>query len=201
MKRTAVWMFGMVLLVGPQTVLAQHRGTHGAGAAGAPTGATDSQDLKDFNRTVALQATPEQTDQFKQLMKSMEAARKKVHDLLQVDPKDSNPDALHRSYELADAVDDAQLDNARFVAGLSAAQKSGLKEFTKKLGKANSEISKQSKALRASGRSQAVVEKLDKALSDLQTNQIAIGREIGISSGTQVQTVSPSAQESVPHRF
>jgi hypothetical protein len=67
-------------------------------------------------------------------------------------------------------------------------QKSGLKEVTKRLDKANSDVTKRSKALtrdlersRIAGQQiYGVAEKLDKALSDLQVRQLAIGKEMGI---------------------
>lgn len=69
-------------------------------------------------------------------------------------------------------------------------QKSGLKEITKKLGKANSDVTKGSKALTrdlerppiAGQQISGVAQKLDKALSDLQARQLAIATEMGIQS-------------------
>jgi hypothetical protein len=67
---------------------------------------------------------------------------------------------------------------------------SGLKEITKKLGKASSDVTKRSKALTwdlersgiAGQQISGVAEKLDKALSDLQARQLAMGSEMGIQS-------------------
>ena len=89
---------------------------------------------------------------------------------------------------LTSAVQEAQTDNEHFLQSFSAVQKSGLKDVTKKLGKANSDVTKQSKALtQGLGHSgieakqiAGVVEKLDKALSDFQTKQLAVGTEMGI---------------------
>ena len=79
----------------------------------------------------------------------------------------------------------------------SAPQKSGLKDITKKLDKANSDVTKGSKALtRDLERSQiagqqisGVAEKLDKALGDLQTRQLAIAKEMGIQSEESSQSL------------
>jgi hypothetical protein len=169
----------MVLLAAPQVLRAQHHGSHSGGAAGAPAGAPANDDLKDFNREVALQATTEQIAAFQQCTKTTAAAKKGAQDLLQLNAQD-DVEVLHRSNDLANALDDAQANNQRFVTSFTAAQKSGLKEFTKKLGKANAEVAKEGKALRASGHSQAVVEKLDKALSEVQVHQAALGKEMGI---------------------
>jgi hypothetical protein len=137
--------------------------------------------LKDFNRSVALQATPDQVIQFQRLTKSTQAARKGAQDLLQP-AEDARKRGLFQSTNpLASAVEEAQTDNEKFLQSLSAVQKSGLKDVTKKLGKPNSDVTKQSKALtRGLGHSgidgkyiASVAEKLDKALSDFQTKQLA----------------------------
>jgi len=93
-----------------------------------------------------------------------------------------------RYADLSDAVDEAQSNNLQFVRTFSATQQSGLKPLTKKLSKANSDVSKQSKALTQElGRSEIngkkiaeVVAKLDKALEVFQTEQSEIGKEMGI---------------------
>jgi hypothetical protein len=74
------------------------------------------------------------------------------------------------------------------LQSLSDAQKLGLKDFTKKLGKAASDVTKENKALGRElehskvDRKQIaeVAKRLDKALSDFQTHQVAIGNEMGI---------------------
>jgi hypothetical protein len=187
-NRWTVLICGIVLLMSPHTLLAQRRGGHGAGAGRGPTGVSNTDDLKDFKRAVALQATPDQVIQFQRLTKSTQDARKGAQDLLQLAGNASKPDLFHDTNALASAVEEAQTDNQRFLQSFSAAQKSGLRDVTKKLGKANSDVTKQSKALsRGLGHSEidgkqiaGVVEKLDKALSDLQTKQLVVGSEMGI---------------------
>jgi CHAT domain-containing protein len=144
--------------------------------------------LKDFKRAVALQATPDQVVQFQRLTKSTQAARKSAQDIQQLAESANQPDLFRYPNPLTSAVEEAQTDNEQFLQSFSAVQKSGLKDLTKKLGKANSDVTKQSKALtRGLGHSRidgkqiaGVVEKLDKALSDFQTKQLAVGTEMGI---------------------
>jgi hypothetical protein len=89
---------------------------------------------------------------------------------------------------LKDAVEAAQSDNRKFVMSFSTPQQTGLKPLTKKLSKTDSDISKQNKAMgQELGRSEvdvkkmtAVVDKLDKALSDFQAGLHDIGKEMGI---------------------
>ncbi len=87
---------------------------------------------------------------------------------------------------LTDATDDLQIDQERFVGGFTPSQKSGLKDLSKKVGKAGSEVARTSKALRTSDTSQSqfasVAGKLDKVLEELQTHQSAIAAAMGIKS-------------------
>jgi len=191
-----IWLVcGITLLMGPHTLLAQRRGGSGAGTARVPTGVSSTDDLKDFKRAVALQATPEQAVQFRRLTESTQAARKGAQNLSKSAEKASNPDLFRSISPLASALEEVQADNRRFLQSFSAVQKSGLKEVTKKLGKANSDVSKRNKALtrdlersRIDGQQiSGVAEKLDKALSDLQARQLAIGSEMGIQSQASSQ--------------
>jgi len=188
MNRLTWLVCGLVLLMNPYTLPAQRRGGRGAGTATPPTGVSNTDDLKDFKRAIALQGSPGQMVQFRQLTGSTQAARKSAQDLSKLAENAGKTDLLRSANPLASALEEVQTDNLNFLQTFSAAQKSGLKEVTKKLGKANSDVTKQSKALnrdlersRTDGpQISGVAEKLDKALSDLQARQLAIGSEMGI---------------------
>jgi len=179
---------GIVLLISPYSLLAQRRGSRGTGAGRPPAGVSDTDDMKDFKRAVALQATPDQVTRFQRLTKSIQAARKGAQDLLQLAGNASKPDLFRSASPLTSAIEEAQADNEKFLQSFSAVQKSGLKDVTKKLEKAHSDLTKQNKALtRTLGTSGidgkqivGVAEKLDKALSDIQTKQLAVGIKMGI---------------------
>jgi len=185
-----VLVCGIVLLVSPHALLAQHGG-HGAGAwcpsIGASNPAPNSSDVNDFNRAIALQATPDQVARFRQLMKSTEAATREAQDLTRHAENAAKPDSS-RYAGLNDAVEEARSNNLQFLGTFSASQQSGLKHLTKKLSKADSDVSRQSKALaKEMGRSEIdarktanVVQKLDKALTGFQSEQLDIGKEMGI---------------------
>jgi len=186
-----LWLVcGIVLLLNPYALLAQRRGGHGAGTARPPAGESSTDDLKDFKRAIALQATPDQVAQFRRLTESTQVARKSVQDLVKLAENASKADLFRSTDHLAGALDKAQTDNQNFLQSFSDVQKSGLKEITKKLGKANSDVTKRSKALtrdlersRIAGQQiSGAAEELDKALSDLQARQFAIGSEMGIQS-------------------
>jgi hypothetical protein len=172
-------------------LLAQHggRGTGAGPTAPAPSNPTPNSDISDFNRAVALQATADQIAQFQRLKKSTQAARKDAQSLIQLSQNTSNPDSS-RYAELSDAIDDARTNNLQFMRSLSASQQSGLKPQTKKLAKADVDLSKQSKALAHESEQRpidtkkiaGVVEKLDNALGTFQSEQTDIGKEMGIQS-------------------
>jgi len=190
LNRLSVLVCDIVLLVIPCPLLAQHGG-HGAGAGRPPAAASnpapENSDMQDFNRAIALQATPEQVAWFQRLTKSTEAAQKEAQELIQLAEKAKKADSS-RYADFNDAVEEAQSNNRQFVGSFSTPQQSGLKDLIKKLGKADADISKQRKALtqelersQFDGKKIAnVVEKLDKTLTGFQTGQLEIGKEMGI---------------------
>lgn len=186
MNRLLGLVCGIVLLINPSSLLAQRRGGHGGGST-RPAGTSGTDDLKDFKRALALQASPDQVAQFQKLTESTQVARKSAQDLLQVAENASKADLFRSTDRLASALDQAQTANKHFLQSFSDAQKSGLKEITKKLNKSDSELTKQGRTLTQGSRItgpqiSGVAEKLDKALSDFQARQLAIGSEMGIPS-------------------
>jgi hypothetical protein len=190
MNRSRWLVIGIVLLMNPHALIAQRGGGRGAGTGRAPAGVSSPDDLKDFKRAVALQASPAQVVQFRRLTESTQAARKSAQDLLKLAENASKSDLFRSTNPLASALEEVQADNQNFLQSFSAVQKSGLQEVTKKLDKANSDVTKRNMALtrnlersRITGQQiSGVAGKLDKALSDLQARQLAIGSEMGIQS-------------------
>jgi hypothetical protein len=195
MNRLLWLVCGIILLMNPYALLAQRRGGHGAGTARAPAGASSADDLKGFKRAIALQASPDQVAQFRRLTESTQAARKTAQDLLKLAENPSKTDLFRSTDELASALDQARTDNQKLLQSFSAAQRSGLKEVTKKLDRANSDVAKRSKDLTrdlerspiARRQYSGIAEKLDKALGDLQARQLAVGTEMGIQSEASSQ--------------
>jgi chromosome segregation ATPase len=187
MKRVIGVIFGsacgLVLLMGPQVVFAQHRG-QGGGGAGRPAGGSDSTDLSDLKRAMALAASPDQIAQFRELTKSTQAAKKSAQEFLQTAAKGDGAALSRNADALSDALAEAQDANQKFLQMFSAGQKSLLKNVTKKLDKANSEITKENKALQASHsdaeRARAPVEKIGSALGEFETQQADLANQMGI---------------------
>jgi hypothetical protein len=188
LNRSLVLLSQIVLLMCPSTLLAQ-RGGHGVGrpSTGASNPTPNTSDMTDFNRAIALQATPDQVAQFRQLNKSTETASKEAQNLVQPSENATRPNSS-RYTDLSQVVDEAQANVQHFVSSFSTAQQSGLKPQIKKLGKADSDLSKQSKALAQElERSQidykklvTVTEKLDKALTGFRAELVDLGKEMGI---------------------
>jgi hypothetical protein len=167
--------YAIVLLLSSHTLLAQHGGHHGATAP--PAGqAPAPDDLTDFKRAILLQATPEQVLRFQRASTSLDSARQSLQ---QVRLNTGDSSALE---DLSFALTDVQIDSSRFLASFSEAQRSGLKEYIKKLVKANGELTRQGKALEASNVSPAALEKIDHALNEMQSCKAAMGNEMGISA-------------------
>jgi hypothetical protein len=193
-NRTALLVFGLAL-IGAQYAVAQHGGGHhhsGGGSLSGPTADTKNDDLKGFERAVALQATPDQVAQFQRLSAGTQLARERTQHLLQLSAAGNKPNWINSTYPLTNDLLETQADNEKFLQSFSKEQESGLKKFTKKMRKIDSEITTHSKTLsqqleRATQDDQqivAVLQKLDKSLADFQSEHLAIAAEMGIQGPT-----------------
>jgi hypothetical protein len=186
---------GVALLLGAHLLPAQraggHAGTRGGagGHAANPAASGETEEIKDFERGFALQATPDQLAQFQVLSKNTEAARKQAHDFLHlIETGTKPPEFSDPADDLKDAVQEAHDGSKEFAQKLSQPQKSAFKALTKKLAKANADVAKQGQALnqeagRANTDSQsmaAVLKQLEEALANLRAEQLDIGKAMGI---------------------
>lgn len=192
MNRLAVLAIATLLLLSALSLLAQHGGHGGGGRGGAPragSGDTSDSSLADFNHALAVQANSDQIAHFPELTKNTEAAKKLAQDLAGPSGKaNTETDLVRKTAALKEAVEDARGSSQDFVKSFTKSQKAGLKELAKKLEKADSEVGKQWKDLEKQlGGAKAVSEgvaasadKLEKALEEFQSQQIALGKEMGI---------------------
>jgi hypothetical protein len=190
----AKFLLVSVFLLLPGTAMAQHHGGHGMagggmpGGSNRPTGVDEKDTLKDFHRALAVQATTEQIAQFQPLVKVSDAAQASLTAFLQqqsqVRPTGSGAIAV----QIDQLLQNLRADNQKFVDGFSAAQKSGLKELLKKLGKAGSDLeanqhrfdeSLDTKGITNTG-IQAQGDSLAKSLTDFSNQDLVLGREMGI---------------------
>lgn len=197
MRRFALLIAVVVLCLLPCSLIAQHSG--GRGGRGVPSGGTggakgtgsqtDPDLLNNLNHAMAVQAFGDQPARFKSLTKSTEAAKQQAEALQQQATKaDASGDYSSQNAAVTRAIDEAQESNNDFLKSFSGSQKAGLKKLVQKLGKADSGVSKEWKALdqqlkrpKADGKRIAdAAGKLAEALAKLQSEQLAIGEEMGL---------------------
>ena len=183
-------LVGWLVLLTPVGLLAQHHGQMGgSGGDRGSTSKPDTDALRDFKRAVALQASPDQAVLFREIARSTQVARKNAQDFLQLaaNAPDSSSGKVH---DLSETVEEAQRENQKFLLTFSQAQKSLLKDLTKKMGKTDAEITKLNKALEQSGadkRNSVTAEKLEKAIGELQDRQATLKSEMGIKDESPAQ--------------
>jgi hypothetical protein len=226
----AALIVGLALLISPGNVLAQRGGGGGGGGHGMatgisggvvgnrPDGVSEKDDLKDFHRALAIQATAEQRAAFAKIAQYAQASidqLKTFRESLQASPA-SSPVVVastvvasirDRAATLDQAVENARGSNRNFLASFSAKQKSGLQDTTKKLEKADSELDKQIKTLNQivqtpkpdAEQISSSSAGLDKALASFQNEQLALGREMSIlfDAGQGVTFSLPAVTNSI----
>ena len=190
MTRESFFALVIVLLLPPLTAVGQHAGhrTSTTGANPSPPGQPENPDVATLERGVALQARPDQVGQFQEVVKSTATACTQAHDLQQRSASANSVDLSQQAIQLQDAVEDAQSDNRKFVKSLSDVQVSGLKKQTTALAKANSAVTKESRALAArlektpldSSQLLGTASQLEKALTAFQSAQLHLAQEMGI---------------------
>jgi len=194
------------LLAYPCVTLAQHGG--GGGHIGGPTagggglsggnrasGIDTKDDLRDFHQIMAVQASREQRAAYAAMVKSTATASATLQGLVQQLGKENNSSELAGSDKtLADALETARTLNKKFIEAFSEPQKSGLKEITKRLNKADSELAQQAKAMdqevEANARNALMVSSaqgLEHALTNFQRAQVDLGEEMSIEPSTNKQ--------------
>jgi hypothetical protein len=142
--------------------------------------------LKDFRRSMALQATADQRAAFAKVSQYAEAASDQL--LAFRKPLQPGTTLADRASVLDRAIEKARASNQNFLAALSTAQKSGLQDLIKRLSKADSDLDRQVKALdqlllAAKPDSEPLANAaaaLDKALASFQSEQLALAREMSI---------------------
>jgi hypothetical protein len=184
-----VFVLGAILLVGPCGMLAQHGGGHGGGMGGSgsrPGGVQEKDDLKDFHRALAMQATSQQVAEYAALLKSMEEADAALQSLEESRKENKVGELPGRDAALDETLEEVRSENKEFLNSFSRLQKSGLKDITKKLLNADSELAKQAKIVdqkvgEAKGEQIASsTESLGKALTNFRNDLLSLGKEMSI---------------------
>jgi hypothetical protein len=204
-------LLGLLLLSLPTALSAQRHGGGGTGGGfglggiSRPDGVDERDSLKDFHQVVALQASSQQVADFQAFMQNLDTAKAASQPFLQPSGKELTPDQFS---PLDHALDALRTGNKKFQDGFSAAQKAGLKEIQKRLGKADSDLEQEQKRLSLSLEAKATApeitahaESLDKALTEFSNSLLAIGREMSITLASGKDLTFTLPQVKTPVRF
>ena len=150
---------------------------------------TPEDDLKGFNQAMALQGTPEQSAALVSLVHELQLAKAPLQTLQGMSGKSPAPERISDAIAaLHPSIARIRTQTQSFLASFSAAQKLGLKDLTKKVEEADSELGTQLAALdEAASYPKAAYEKavacavsVDKTLANVEEDQLALAREMGI---------------------
>lgn len=220
--RVAVSIVAIALLASPGRMLAQRGGGRSQPGANSrpvicvhdcldPHSGLGPEEDKALQRIMAVQATAQQSAAFATFMQDTQAASAQAQAFRELLQKVPAPDSATRSGRvtaLDQAVEKAHIGNRNFLASLSPTQESGLKDITKKLEKADSDLTKQVKELdqivaTAREPSEHIANStanLEKVLVNFQNEQLALGREMSIvlpSDGQNLALSLPSVKSTI----
>ncbi len=189
------------LLAYPCATFAQHGGGGGhiggsaAGGGGLSggnraTGIENKDDLRDFHQIMAVQASNEQKIAYAGMLQSTAVASTELKAFIEQTGKEHNaPELASHDKTLEDAIETARALNKKFLEGFSEAQKSGLKEITKRLTKSDSDLAQEAKVVDQEVETNAPVgqmlisaQNLDRALTSFQRAQVDLGEEMSIEN-------------------
>jgi hypothetical protein len=196
-------VLGAALLACPCGVVAQHGGGGGSmggggagggglsGSGGIASGVSTKDDLKDFRAALAVQATSQQVVEFTLMEKSTTTAGAELQGFLELLSKpNAGSELASRAASLDQALGRARTENRKFLDGLSERQKSGLREISKRLSKADSDLEQQTKALdQMLADTKAVTQQiegsgqsLERALTAFRSQQADLGKEMNVAA-------------------
>jgi hypothetical protein len=148
-------------------------------------------ELDTVGRAVAIQARPDQVSYFQSAIESTDTALQQSRELQSLEPAAINiPNLNARSLKLRDALDNVEHYTGRFVASFSKTQEAELKKLTKKLRKSYAAVEREAASVSQQlepgstvpQRLNSAAANLEKSLSDYRSDQIRLGREMGIQS-------------------
>ena len=188
--RTVVAVASLVLSVNTWAQLSPR--PHSTNPAAGPTGGDGpNAELETLTRAVAIQARPDQLEYFHSTIEGTDSALEQSRELQRLGPAaNSIPIVNSKSLQLRDTLDDVDHFYRRFLASFSKRQESELKPLCKRVRKSYSFVAKESKRVQQLMEPGKIVPdrlisgaaNLEKALSDFRTDQIRLGREMGIQS-------------------
>jgi hypothetical protein len=185
-------ILGIVLLAIPVGAFAQrHGGTSSSPGQGGlnsysrPDGVDEKDTLEDFHHVLAVQATSQQISEFQTLVKATDAVKSESQTFIEEIAK-AEAASTESGAALDQAWQDARRKNQHFEESFSSAQRDGLKEITKRLDKAESDVEQErgrlNQSLRAGNApdSSSRGDSLNRALTEFSNEQLALAREMSI---------------------
>ncbi|HWZ42298.1 MAG TPA: hypothetical protein VNW97_02430 [Candidatus Saccharimonadales bacterium] len=186
----------IAFLLGVQAVEAQRHGggppgpdSHGSKSAPVGTGPA----VSEFERALAIQATPDQQTFFDMLSQSISSSDQRIHDFIKISGGDSQPaDYRLQVIGLRDLLEKTVDNSEIFLGSFSSLQKARLKAPAKKLSKAGVELSRLIAILEPESEHPALDhehlvrlgEDLEKTLTALRSEQLHLGKLMGIPEET-----------------
>jgi sirohydrochlorin ferrochelatase len=167
-----------------------HPGTGGNTSNSAPVGT--GPEVTEFERTLAIQATPDQRALYDTLSQSIDTSSQRLRDFIKMTDQDSRPaDYDLQVIGLRDLLEKTVDNGEIFLGSFSSQQKSRLKAASKKMTKAGAELSRlvdileQETGHPALDREHLVRlgEDLEKSLAGLHSEQLHLGKLMGIPEG------------------
>jgi hypothetical protein len=155
-----------------------------------PTGGI-SPELETFGRAVTLQARLDQLDYFRSVLQNTDKALQLSSELQRLGASATNIAMVNAlSLQLRDDLDEVELYNRRLFISFTKPQEAGLKKLTRQVKRSYSYVERDAKTVQQLMEPGKVVPEqlatgaadLEKALSYFRTDQIRLGREMGIQS-------------------
>ena len=156
----------------------------------APSGGV-SPELETFGRAVAVQARLDQLDYFRSVLQNTDKALQLSSELQRLGAAATDIGTVNAlSLQLRDDLDEVELYNRRLFMSFSKLQETGLKKLTRQVKKSYFYVERAAKTVQLLMEPGKVAPEqlatgaadLEKALSDFRTDQIRLGREMGIQS-------------------
>jgi hypothetical protein len=216
---TALSLAAIALLISPAEMLAQHGGGRSQPGANSkpvicvhdcvePHSGLGDDDDRNLERLMAVQATPEQTTSFNRLLKDVQAARDRLQSFLKLPPAPDSSAPSGPAATLDQSVEKLRTASQNLLVSFSSVQKSGLKDVTRKVENADSDLDKLRTAFTHvlqtakadSSPVAASAANLDSALASFQNQQLALGREMSIvlpSDGQDFAFILPGAKTTI----
>ena len=184
-KLTNLIMVIILLIAASQLAVAQQRGRGANGGINGNYSRDTDNDLKEFQKVVALQATRQQTALFLSWMKNTTDIKRRLHE---VRSAAESKEAADQQGALKAAIEKNKALSHEFLGGFTEAQRTGLKKLVRKLSKANEELTKaveiaiQEVAQAGDGTKRtAKLEKAEEASQNLLNEQKQLAAEMGIN--------------------